>query len=219
MENKVRLGPEPSAEADPVDLSPAMRRVLEVLRGAGRALRVGEVADIIGSHDNTVRGHLKELLARRVVTTSAAPAVGRGRPAVLYSARPRPAKRVQEYRALTGAFAADLVNEAGRADVGERARRVGRSWGERLGATPGGIGVEALEESLSDLGFGPERDAHGWRLTTCPLLDLAQENAEVICQVHLGLVDGIVGPREGGDTPVLTPFAEPGACLLRVPDL
>lgn len=197
-----------------MDLGPAVRRALEALREAGRPLRVGEIADLLGSHENTVRSHLAQLVDRGLVTTNTASAAGRGRPAVLYAAGPRPGTRTQEYRALAGAFAAELVVEAGRRGVGARARRIGRAWGERLSAPSGTAGVEELEASLTELGFGPERDAQGWRLTTCPLLDLAEENPDVICQVHLGLVEGIVGRREQDRLPELTPFAEPGACRL-----
>lgn len=183
-------------------------------------MRVHEIASGVGSHENTVRSHLAQLLDRSLVTTATAPAEGRGRPAVLYEAGPRPGARTEEYRALAGAFAADLVASGRGPEVRERARRVGRAWGERL-AAPEAKGGERrhLDATLADLGFGPVRDGDGAtvRLTTCPLLELAVENPDVICQVHLGLVDGTLG-RGAAEEPVeLTPFAEPGACLLSVP--
>lgn len=181
-------------------------------------MRIAEIADGVGSHPNTVRSHLTQLLARSLVTSDTAPAEGRGRPAVLYEAGPQPGGRTEEYRALTGAFAADLVASGNTPQVRERARRIGRAWGERM-ASPAATTTERehLDATLADLGFGPVRDGETVRLTTCPLLDLAVENPDVICQVHLGLVDGTLD-RGGDDEPVeLTPFAEPGACLLRVP--
>lgn len=216
MEKISRLGPRPAAQADPVDLGPAARRVLEAMREQGRALRVGEIAPLVGSHENTVRSHLAELVERRLVTTSAAPVIGRGRPALRYAAGARPGTRTDEYRALTGAFAADLV----RLDDGgtrRRARRIGRVWGERL-HLPRAKGEPArLDAALADLGFGPEREGEMVRLTTCPLLELAEENPDVICQVHLGLVEGLLGRGKPDEDVELAPFAEPGACLLRVP--
>lgn len=181
-------------------------------------MRVSELATRLGSHENTVRSHLQQLRDRSLVTTRPAPAGGRGRPAVLYEAGPRPGARTSEYRALAGAFAADLVASGGGPGVRERARRIGRAWGERLASArrEGGAG-ERLDATLADLGFGPVRDGDLLRLTTCPLLDLAVENPDVICQVHLGLVDGTLGRGEADEPSELTPFAEPGACLLRMP--
>lgn len=128
--------------------------------------------------------------------------------------------RTDEYRALTGAFAADLVASGNGPQVRERARAIGRAWGERLAAPDATVTErEHLDATLADLGFGPVRDDGLVRLTTCPLLDLAVENPDVICQVHLGLVDGTLDRGDADEPTELTPFAEPGACLLRVPHL
>ncbi|WP_338748968.1 helix-turn-helix transcriptional regulator [Janibacter alittae] len=218
MENK-DLGPGPAPEADPSDLGAAVRQVLEALRASGRPMRVAEIAASVGSHENTVRSHLTQLLRRSLVTSDTAPAEGRGRPAVLYEAGPQPGVRVEEYRALAGAFAADLIAGGDGPQVRDRARRIGRAWGERL-AAPGATLTERehLDSTLADLGFGPVRDGATVRLTTCPLLDLAVENPDVICQVHLGLVDGTLDRGDDAEPAELIPFAEPGACLLTVPE-
>lgn len=210
------LGPRPAPGADPGDLG-AAGAVLAALREAGGPLRIAEIAQAVGSHVNTVRGHLATLGQHGLVESERAPVQGRGRPAVLYSAGPAPGARADEYRALAGAFATDLLAQGDGPQVRRRARRIGRTWGEGL-ARPKGTGARrpTLDEALTDLGFGPERDGEQIRLTTCPLLDLAVANPDVICQVHLGLVDGITARREGEAEPELTPFAEPGACLLRV---
>jgi predicted ArsR family transcriptional regulator len=211
------LGPLPAPEADPSDLGAAVRRVLEALRQARRPLRVHEIADAVGSHENTVRSHLAQLIDRGLVTTRTAPAEGRGRPAVLYEGGPRPGRRTEEYQALAGAFAADLISSGSGPQVRARARRIGRAWGERMAAPETPVSEqEHLDATLADLGFGPERDGETVRLTTCPLLELAVENPDVICQVHLGLVEGTLARDEPAE---LIPFAEPGACLLRVSGL
>lgn len=215
-----RLGPKPAPEADPSDLGSAVMQVLEALRVGGRPMRVTEIAAGVGSHENTVRGHLAQLLRRSLVTSDLASPEGRGRPAVLYEAGPRPGVRTHEYQALTGAFAADLIASGSGPHVRDRARRIGRAWGERLASSGTGVGErEHLDATLADLGFGPVRDGDLVRLTTCPLLDLAVENPDVICQVHLGLVDGTLDRGDDAEPAELTPFAEPGSCLLRVPVL
>ncbi|WP_336708591.1 helix-turn-helix transcriptional regulator [Oerskovia sp. USHLN155] len=72
---------------------------------------------------------------------------------------------------------------------------------------------------LDRLGFAPQADddAASVALTRCPLLEAAYRNPEVVCAVHLGLAQGALerlgAPREGTS---LLPFAEPGACRLRL---
>lgn len=212
------LGPRSAPAADPADLG-AAAKVLAALRDAPEPLRIGDIAHAVGAHDNTVRGHLVTLMDRGLVTSSTVPAQGRGRPAALYSAGPRPGARTDEYRALAGAFAADLLASGSGTQVRERARLVGRTWGERLAPeASAGDAPGSLDATLADLGFGPERDGELVRLTTCPLLDLAVENPDVICRVHLGLVDGLLDRGAEAPETELTPFAEPGACLLLVPE-
>lgn len=76
---------------------------------------------------------------------------------------------------------------------------------------------ERVVDLLAELGFGPDPDPPGIALRTCPLLDLAREMPEVICQVHRGLVEGAMdhygAPSDQVD---LVPFAEVGACRLHL---
>ena len=55
------------------------------------------------------------------------------------------------------------------------------------------------------------------RLTRCPLLEAAHKYPDVVCGVHLGLAQGALeeygAASDGTD---LVPFAEPGACRLRL---
>ena len=54
------------------------------------------------------------------------------------------------------------------------------------------------------------------RLRRCPLLDVARQYPEMICQVHKGLISGALTELGGDDVGVdLLPFAEPDACRLR----
>lgn len=72
-------------------------------------------------------------------------------------------------------------------------------------------------ELLRRLGFSPTTDDGGIVLRTCPLLELARKNPEVVCAIHAGLIDG-AHERLGrvGAAADLRPFAEPGACRLRL---
>jgi len=75
-----------------------------------------------------------------------------------------------------------------------------------------------VRDLLDGLGFAPEERREGeLRLTRCPLLEAALEEPTVVCNVHRGLVLGALEERgvEGAEVELL-PFAERGACLLRV---
>jgi predicted ArsR family transcriptional regulator len=74
---------------------------------------------------------------------------------------------------------------------------------------------------LDDFGFAPEeRLDDGQRsigLRQCPFLDLVDTNARVICPVHLGLMQGVLGSLGAAVTVErLDPFVEPDLCLARL---
>jgi predicted ArsR family transcriptional regulator len=72
--------------------------------------------------------------------------------------------------------------------------------------------------ALTELGFEPEPPGGGRtreiRLRHCPFLDLVDEHADVICSLHLGLMQGALAALNG---PVavdrLDPFVEPDLCV------
>jgi predicted ArsR family transcriptional regulator len=72
---------------------------------------------------------------------------------------------------------------------------------------------------LERLGFAPETEpaATSVRLTCCPLLEAARRQPDVVCGVHLGIVQGALAewgvPAQQTE---LSPFAERGACRLLI---
>jgi len=76
-----------------------------------------------------------------------------------------------------------------------------------------------LVDLLAELAFAPKRMSASDRigLRHCPFLELARVRSEVVCPVHLGLMREAVA---GWDVPVsvekLTPFAEPGLCVVQL---
>ncbi|GAB78802.1 Predicted transcriptional regulator, ArsR family [Austwickia chelonae] len=186
------------------------------------------LARILGLHTNGVRRHLDTLVEEGLVAASPLDTGRRGRPSLGYTLTTQgdaalagaQAPVSAAYLAMAGSFAHYVSTKA---ELPEReADLIGRHWGSTLARqAPRSRGdVESrLIDLLDDLGFSPRRRGPSEiELHTCPLLTTAQEYPEVLCQVHLGLVRGASaaygGPGEGGD---LQPFAEPGACLLRLP--
>jgi predicted ArsR family transcriptional regulator len=245
VKNTPPLGPAPTPAHDPdADaLDPARRRVLRALADQADGLAVGGLAAAVGGHANTTRHHLRGLVEAGLVATRRTTTAGRGRPANVYAvtAAGRAVlaggvdSAAEEYVALAGAFAERLAERGG--DPGEDARAIGRAWGTGLaasdrhgkdgGAAAGrrsgghsggrsGARAEAAVVGLLDrLGFSPQVEPDGVLLRTCPLLDAARRHPEVVCQVHLGLVDGALaahGVTASGAR--LEPFARPGACVL-----
>lgn len=231
--NRAALGPLPAAATSPGPASPAQRVVLKRLAERGGPTALADLVAATGLHENTLREHLAALTRAGLVRRERATPNGRGRPAWLWSAVPAGTAGAAEYAGLAGALARALHHSSPQpvADAIE----AGRSWGHDLAAAPSarrGVPADAgttprqrVEGVLGTLGFAPERDerdASGAtvRLTRCPLLDAAREMPDVVCNVHLGLVGGILEQVGAQDVDSrLTPFAEPGACLLELRDV
>lgn len=190
----------------------AQSRVLSTLRDAGRALTLSELRDATGLHPNTLRGHLDALVAAGSASRIASRTGGRGRPAWSYLARE------PEYAALAMALASGLDPGESRT-LDPAAVRGGRAWGERLRAQLGAVedGRERVLLALTHTGFAPEAgdaaDRDRVTLHACPLLDAARSHPAVVCAVHLGLVEGVLGQHGAA----LHPRPETLGCVVTLP--
>jgi predicted ArsR family transcriptional regulator len=131
-----------------------------------------------------------------------------------------PNSSVREYSGLVAALATHIERTS--EDPAEEALVAGVAWGV---ATAGQIkplahdGKAAIIAQLSSLGFQPKPDPVGEQiaLMRCPLLDAAKRNPEIVCNVHLGLVRGMLEVIDSDDVSAdLDAFAVPGACILHV---
>lgn len=228
--DSVVLGPAPTpVHGIPVALSGQRLRVLEYVR-AHSPVRVADAAAGLDLHPNTVREHLDAVVALGLLERSTESALGRGRPATSYRASAAdPAVAVRDYAGLATALAGHLARTSGHPE--RDARTAGTEWGRELVGDAGRAGTDPRQtvlDTLTRLGFAPDADAaspdtHGGRgiaLRTCPLLDTARRYPTVVCQVHLGIVEGMLerlGARAARGLDLI-PFAEPGACRLFLPD-
>ena len=149
---------------------------------------------------------------------------GRGRPAWLYEAVGDDVGSSSEYAGLASALAASIHRTSSSPAVDAEA--AGRDWGRALArqrwVDPARTATAARRDvvaMMDELGFAPEADerAANVRLTRCPLLEAAHRYPDVVCGVHLGLAKAAL--TEYGADPdgaELRPFAEPGACRLRL---
>jgi predicted ArsR family transcriptional regulator len=215
-------------------LSAASRvRMLELVRRADGGLTAAQVVEATGLHPSTVRAHLDQLTESGLLTRHRRGDGSPGRPAWQYQAAPRPDGSDGQspvgdrpYRELAAALIEHLARDAD--DPHTAGVRAGRGWGRALAAPLAGSStrtapVDGLVGVLDQLGFTPhvvERPDPGSavvHLRSCPFLELALANPDVVCGVHEGVIGGALGAlgASAADTD-LQPFAAPGACVVRV---
>ena len=198
-----------------------------MIREADSPIGIAEIAQRLGVHANTVRFHLDALVANGQVTRTTAESGSPGRPAQLFEpAAGMDPMGPRRYDTLAAALATGLAADP---DHKERALKIGRLWG-RLQATeaadsePPGVrpdtdgSVERLRSLLDELGFEPEQmvddDNPRIGLRNCPFLELVSNRADVICPVHLGLMQGAMDTWKSPITvDRLDAFAEPDLCV------
>ena len=202
--------------------------VLELLRSRAQPLGVGEVAQHVGLHQNTVRSHLDLLVDSGYAVRRSEDPKGPGRPRVVYEATAAP-EGERNYRLLAEVLAQHLLATSER--PGEAAINAGRSWaglttrprdhddGARTSATPqvsGEAAIEAIVRMLGDIGFAPElsADRTAIKLHRCPFRELAESNPDVVCGAHLGMIQGALAELGAPVSATrLIPMAQPDLCI------
>lgn len=205
-------------------LGESRARVLAVLQDAGGPIGVGEVASQVGLHVNTARFHLDGLVTAGLVERSREEREQPGRPRALYSALPGSVRAGRRsYRLLAEVLTSYLA--AGVAQPARAATQAGRAWGRFLSdrlppfrRVDAQAATERLVGALAEIGFEPEAVTAGRQrrilLHHCPFREAAEAHREVVCSVHLGLMQGLL---EGIDAPVdsdrVDPFVRPNLCV------
>lgn len=195
-------------------------QVLQALKDAAGPLTILDLAERLEMHPNTIRFHLTTLVEHAQVERVNEPHRIRGRPPQLFQIAPgMDPTGPRHYQALAAAF---VHSVAAGPDPGAQALQAGRAWGRELASsasTPASEeSVEALVLMLDELGFAPEwdRDVPDRQigLGHCPFLELAIEQPEVVCPLHLGLMQGAVQTWQAPvDVDRLEPFVTPDRCL------
>ena len=199
--------------------------VLELLRSRAQPLGVGEVAQHVGLHQNTVRFHLDLLVESGYAIRRSEAPHGPGRPRVVYEATAA-TDGERNYRLLAEVLAQHIVTTSAR--PAEAAANAGRTWAgmtqaqrHAAGATgPAPISAEAaitaVVRMLGDIGFAPEvsSDATAINLRRCPFRELAENNPEVVCGAHLGMIQGALAEMGAPVTATrLLPMVQPDLCI------
>lgn len=208
------------------DDEPRDRRqlVLDMLRGSDNPRTVNAIAAELAVHANTVRFHLDALVGQGRVERLLGATGGPGRPPITYRAsRSMDPGGPSNYPLLATILADHLVTTTDNPTA--TATRLGRRWGPRLlgepTGRPGGSKTAVLDRvgaMLDHLGFAPEphngRASKEIRLRHCPFLALVGDRSDVICSLHLGLMQGAMKHLHGPVTvDRLDPFVQPDLCV------
>jgi predicted ArsR family transcriptional regulator len=110
--------------------------------------------------------------------------------------------------------------------VAHEAQRAGREWGTYLverpppyTTTPSVAARAEVLQLMDRLGFQPELDADDTRilLHRCPFVDVARRHPDVVCSLHLGIIQGALrtlsAPLDARD---LEPFVQPSLCVAHI---
>ncbi|QTE30974.1 helix-turn-helix transcriptional regulator [Pengzhenrongella sicca] len=202
--------------------------VLEALRAGPDPLDVESLAGRVGLHPNTVRSHLDQLVEAGLVTSSIQPRTTPGRPRLQFRAvAAADAGPADSYKVLAEILASG-IRGAG-SEPGEVAVAAGRQWGHQVAPDHGGTPDAAaalghIVTLLDDIGFAPTVSATPdptaptvIELHRCPFMDVAREHTDVVCAVHLGLIQGALDQMHAPPTAVrLEPFVRRDLCLVHV---
>jgi predicted ArsR family transcriptional regulator len=202
----------PPLEPSPIRVHKALAddtrfRLYRYLGLSGRAVSVRELSTRLSLHPNTLRPHLRRLeeagLVRQESRRGSGTAATVGRPQTLYAAIDHDGHAGRDYRLLAEILSGLVTGTKGR----ERAAVLAQEWGQYLtvqgGPKPGtrlpaGRNLAVLQEAMAQAGFDPRfrRAGKGTvevSLRDCPFRDLLDDHRELVCSIHRGLIEGMLG--------------------------
>jgi predicted ArsR family transcriptional regulator len=194
---------------------PARRAAYLAVRTAGRPITRAEVADEVGISAKLAAFHLEKLLSEGFLEATYErdeKSVGVGHPAKRY--RPTGLELEVSIPPRRYDLAAEILAEALEADspdpplesLTEVAAEYGRQVGRRTRARNGS---NRLLTALNVIGYEPARSGDEVVLRNCPFRHVAQARPEIICQMNLAFVAGVLtGTQSRSLHAVLSPSAE-----------
>lgn len=199
-------------------------RLFRYIVEAAGPVGVDELTAHVRLNHNAVRQHLAMLKEVGLVTEETEQRDRPGRPRLLYRQHPEVAERwgaPGSYAWLAGLLSAAIRRR-------QHPRQAGRQDGHRRAAEISGPGdpADLMELELSRRGFRPVRAEPGRRveftLGRCPFAEVAAADPGTVCQLHLGLAEGLTEGLGQLRVEQLTP-KDPfrGGCRLtlgRIPD-
>ncbi len=229
MTEPTRPGQSPRRDSAPADTEelqlrsralgdPTRYRIFREIARRQRPVAVAELTAAFGLNHNTVRQHLRKLCDAGLLDEVGEPPRGPGRPRLLYqlsadAANDWNAEGPYERLSL-------LLLELAATDA--TPREVGRAAGRAVRLDPAGLDpLEVLRRVMTAQGFAPRVDRNGDRaevtLLRCPFATAAEANPSVVCDLHRGMTEGLVGQLDDVDAPRLVArHPRSGACAVHL---
>ena len=172
---------------------PTRYRLFRYIVDAQRPVGVAELTEYVALNHNAVRQHLAVLKDADLVMEEVEKRDVAGRPRLLYRLHPEAAGKWTTsgpYAWLAGLLSRALKNDLSPHEVGHQVglERGGRE-SERVDS------IEVIEQGLRENGFRPTRSERGRHVTfvlgRCPFEEVAAGDPATVCQLHLGLAEGL----------------------------
>ena len=160
---------------------------------ANRPVGIAELTDFVQLNHNAVRQHLAILKRARLVIEEREERERPGRPRLMYSLHPDANGSWGTPSAY--AWLANILTNALRRN--QDACQAGRQEGHRRAIELAGSNdqINTLEDEITRRGFRPTRlettTGISFTLGRCPFSDVVDSDPETVCQLHLGLVQGL----------------------------
>ena len=174
---------------------PTRYAIFQQIAAAGVPVRVAALTQQFRLNHNAVRQHLAKLCDAVLVVEEVAPRSGPGRPALQYRLAP----------GVHGSWATDSPYEQLSlylleiARSGRHPREVGVEAGRKAAGADHGEDQPALDRLLAEMqrrGFEPraiiKRTLIEVVLDACPFANAAAEDPAIVCEIHRGIVEGLV---------------------------
>jgi predicted ArsR family transcriptional regulator len=172
---------------------PTRHRLFRYIVESPGPVGVNELTAFLRLNHNAIRQHLAVLkdagLVREEIEDRELP----GRPRLLYRLDPEASGRWDTTGPYT--WLAKLLSQA--VSRNQDPRQVGHDFGARHAAElcTARDPVDLLEREMVQRGFRPTRIERGRRidfvLGRCPFAEVAESDSETVCQLHLGLAEGL----------------------------
>jgi predicted ArsR family transcriptional regulator len=177
---------------------PTRYGIFAYLQGADRPVGIAELTAEFGVNHNAIRQHLAKLLDAGLVDEDTEPTGGRGRPRLIYRVTALAGDQwggVGPYERLSMLLTEMLSTGESAVEVG---RRAGAAYAIAPG--PGDASITDVVGVMSRLGFDPEARVRGRRvdlvLQSCPFASAVLVDPDVVCELHLGIAEGLAAGTE-----------------------
>jgi predicted ArsR family transcriptional regulator len=195
---------------------PTRAGVFEHLQGLATAAPLDAIAEAVGIDQNIARFHLDALTSAGLVERQIERREVPGRPKVLFRAA-----RISSHASFEDLAQVMARHFAGGLkDRSARAVDAGMAWGEQVRAElvaldPAKKPLGQLVDGLAWLGYEPllvNDPDPALNLRTCPYASIANDDPDVVCQLHIGLMRGILGTDQPWEVVSVEPWSGPTTC-------